>query len=90
MPQPRTASARFRLLDSACCHLRVTRFLVTMQVFDIASRKVVRCFEDPSGGSISAAAFSPDGAAIASGCADASIKVRVAHARAWEERRALV
>jgi hypothetical protein len=44
-------------------------------VFDIASRKVIRCYEDPTGGSISAAAFHPDGTALASGCADASIKV---------------
>jgi WD40 repeat protein len=44
-------------------------------VFDVASRRVVRCYEDPTGGSISSVAFSPDGAALASGCADASIKV---------------
>lgn len=45
------------------------------QVFDIASRKVVRCYEDPTGGAIHTAAFHPDGTALASGCEDASIKV---------------
>lgn len=44
-------------------------------MFDIASRKVVRCYEDPTGGAIHTAAFHPDGTALASGCEDASIKV---------------
>lgn len=41
----------------------------------MASRKIIRCYEDPTGGSINAAAFHPDGTALASACADASIKV---------------